>query len=260
MGGWVFCEDGGPETGYAIEKRSVVFTHPDTGERKEVPLEKGMSKKELISKMTELGYPMGKDCPFEFFCEDEDMSWIKELLDKDFDRIQWQDRRQLMPQEKINIETTATITEKHHRGIAKIAFNYMMYFRPSGITGFEESFKPLREFIRYGKGHPKNFVRMAKKDIIYGVGNYIALSDYGHIVTCSVDNFVSSFVHIFTGREPGHKPYQVLLGRYPHKIATFKENIGNWFKITKTDRASKDIGEILPLFSPTRVICNPSRF
>lgn len=241
-----------PETGHAIEKRSAVFTHPKTGQRMEVPIERGMSKKQLVSMMEEKGYP-GGEYPWEMFCSDEDKEWIKELLGTDYERIQWQDRRGLPSTDKIDIEAVATITDKHHRGIAKIAFSYMMHFKPLGITGAEDSFEPLRRFIRYGEGHPNNFVRMAKREIIEGLGKYVGLSDYGHIVTCSVGKIVTSYVHIFTGRELGHKPYEVCLGKYPLKVQALRENIGHWFRITKDCRSATDNGDIIPLFSPTRI-------
>ena len=76
----------------------------------------------------------------------------------------------------------------------------------------------LREFIRYGKGHPNKFVSYTKNMLLYGSDAGWRPRDYGHIVTCEVGNRITAYVHLFTGREMGHGAYKVDLGRYPFRI------------------------------------------
>lgn len=238
-----------PKTGLAIELDHVRFQHPETNQAVLIPVEKKTSRKELLEEMKRQGWI--EKGPFEIFCTNEKK---KELFQGDEDKMQWQDRRELPPAGRVDITSEMIITGRHHQAIAKIAFNYLMYFRPCGIKGDEDSFANLRGFIRYGKGHPKHFVRYTGKPILYEAGAGLGLIDYGHIVTCDVnEKRVQALVHLFTGREHGHGAYEVLLGRYPFRIIA-RERQGHWFRITAKPQDDEDTGEVIPVIAPTRIV------
>lgn len=241
-----------PKTGNAVELNQVNFHHPKTNEPVLIPIEKGMTRASLLEAMMQQGWI--EKHPFEIFCSDEDRSWIIGLFEKDADKIEWQDRRGLPAVGKVNVEAEMLITEKHHRAVAKIAFTYLMYFKPCGITGREETFSELRAFIRYGKKNPNHFVRYTGKDVLYEAGDGVALVNYGHVVTCDVSkNGIRSLVHLFTGRELGHGAYEVNLGKYPFKVIT-SDRFGHWFRITSTPNDREDSGEVIPVLAPTRIV------
>lgn len=242
-----------PKTGNAVELNQVNFLHPKTNEPVLIPIEKGMTRTSLLETMKQQGWV--EKHPFEIFCSsDEDRSWIIGLFEKDADKIEWQDRRGLPAVGKVNVEAEMLITEKHHRAIAKIAFTYLMYFKPCGIIGREETLSELRAFIRYGKKNPNQFVRYTDKDVLYEAGDGMGLANYGHIVTCDVsENGIRSLVQLFTGRELGHGTYEVNLGKYPFKVIA-TDRFGHWFRITSTPHDKEDAGEVIPVLAPTKII------
>lgn len=240
------------KTGLAIELNQIRFQHPQSEETILIPIEKYMKRDRLLEKMKQQGW--NNKHPFEIFCSNDDKPWIMRLFAKDAVKIEWINQEGLANHGQINIEAEILITEKHRRAIAKIAFTYMMYFKPCGITGFEDSFSEIREFIRYGNSNPNLFVKYIRKDILYEVGNGVGLIDYGHIVTCNVKpNGVYSLIQIFTGREQGQGTYEVNLGKYPFKVKT-KDRMGHWFRITSDLKDKEDKGEVIPLFAPTRIV------
>ncbi|OVE80594.1 hypothetical protein BVY03_05885 [bacterium K02(2017)] len=246
-----------PKTGNAVELNHVAFQHPETNETKLIPTDKEMTRSSLLETMKENGW-VDKH-PFEIFTSDEDKSWIIELFGKDADKIEWVDNSGLKPVGKVNVESEMVITAKHHRAIAKIAFTYLMYFRLCGITGFEDTFSEIRNFIRYGKGKPNDFVRYVKKDILYEAGNGMSLVDYGHIITCDVSKkCVLAQIQLFTGREHGHGTYEINIGKYPFKIIA-SEVLGHWFRITSKVTDKEDAGEVISIQAP-KYIQPPSQY
>lgn len=238
-----------PKTGCAIESDQVRFQHPETKQAVLIPVEKKTSRKELLKEMKRQGWI--EKSPFEIFCTDEKK---KELFHGDEDKMQWQDRRGLPPAGRVDMTSEMTITTRHHQSIAKIAFNYLMYFRPCGLKGDEDFLANLRRFIRYGIGNPQHFVRYTGKPILYEASAGLGLIDYGHIVTCDVnEKRVHAFVHLFTGREHGHGAYEVLLGKYPLRISA-RERQGHWFRITSAPGDAKDAGDVIPVIAPIRIV------
>ena len=238
-----------PKTGMAIELDHVRFQHPETNQTVLIPVERKTSRRELLEEMKRQGW-IDKH-PFEIFCSSEKK---QELFQGDEDKMEWQDRRELPPTGQVNVSAEMLITGKHHQAIAKIAFNYLMYFRPCGIKGDEGVFAGLRAFIRYGKGNPNHFVRYTGKPVLYEAGAGLGLVDYGHIVTCDVNETrVQSFVHLFTGREHGHGAFEVGLGKYPFRIVA-RERLGHWFRITSNPSDKEDSGEVIPVMAPTRIV------
>lgn len=240
-----------PKTGNAVELNQVTFQHPETNQAVMIPIEKGTTRASLLETMQQNGWV--EKHPFEIFCSDKDKSWIIGLFEKDADKIEWVDKRGLPAEGKVNIEAEMLITEKHHRAIAKIAFNYLMYFKPCGITGYEDAFSEIRAFIRHGKKNPNQFVRHTEKDVLYEAGDGLGLVNYGHIVTCDVSKNIRSLVHLFTGREHGHGAYEVMLGKYPFRVKA-KDRFGHWFRITSSPDDKEDSGEIIPILAPTRIV------
>lgn len=233
------------------ELNQIIFCHPETGEWAHIPLTKTMSKQDLVKDIK--GKVGRTDLEFFISWAPEDKDWINKLLGDDAKRLDPVDMSGFQKFQRINVQTTFTITANHHRAIAKIALNYMMYFRMCAIKGDEEAFAEIREFIRYGRGHPNRFVRLTNRQVLLEAGAGIGLKDYGHIITCDVGKAVMSQVHLFTGREHGHGTYEVSLGRYPFKIID-QDRGGHWFRITSTPEDRKDTGEIIALEAPLRII------
>lgn len=240
------------KTGLAVELNQIRFIHPDTNEPVIIPIEAKMTRDSLLENMKQQGWV--EKHPFEIFCSEEIKSWIAEIFKKDSDKIEWRDQRELTTTGNVHIESKMLITDKHHRAVAKIAFSYLMYFKPCGITGHEDVFAELRAFIRYGKGSPGRFVRYVDKNVLYETGDCCGLVDYGHIVTCDIGkNGVESQVQLFTGREHAHGSYRVGLGKYPFRVQC-EDRFGHWFRITSTRESKEDSGEIIPLVAPRRIV------
>jgi hypothetical protein len=51
--------------------------------------------------------------------------------------------------------------DEYCRAVAKMAFHYLLKFCPF-MTGREEGFKPVREFVRHGEGNVLDFVRITR--------------------------------------------------------------------------------------------------
>ncbi len=241
------------EKGELRERLSFQFIHPEAQKVISVSINPEMTSESFREAIKAAGYP-GGEYPGEFFCDDEDRQWIDRLLCEDVTKMKWEDRRQLTDKETIEVEAEMTITPQHNRAIAKIAFNHMMYFQPMDLKGLEPEFENLRRFILHGIGHPQDFVRYVKGDVLSDLSYGRALADYGHLVTCEVGpRLVTAKVQLCTGRTLGYGYYDVTLGKYPFAIYRGLGRIGHYFRITSAPTDKRDKGEVMKLFSPTRV-------
>jgi len=234
-----------PHTGLMRDCSQMVFINPTSGQWEHIRLEKGMKKEDLVA---EIKRKAGRtDIEFNILYDEKlDVGWLKPLLGDDYNRITLVKEGQADYHEKIDTTGIFTITEKHHRAIAKIAFNYMMVQRVCGISGYEYEFEAVRNFIRYGKGHPNDFVRLTNEHVLENADIGWRPGEYGHIVTCSVNKIVYSCVHLFTGKL-SHGTYKVRLGRSPYTLIQCSDTVAHWFRITSRPKDDKDSGEIIPV-------------
>lgn len=242
------------EKGELRERLSYQFTHPDTLKTVSVPINSEMTNESFREAIRNAGHP-GGNYPGDFFCDDKDRPWIEKMLGEDAKKMAWEDRRIRPDKEAIEITAEMTITPRHHRAIAKIAFNYLMHFSPLGLTGAEPAFDKVRQFIRYGSGHPRGFVRRVEGDILEGLDYGLALANYGHLVACEIGpKVIKARVQLCTGREMRNGCYQVFLGQYPFAILAGDDRVGHYFRITSAPSDSKDQGDVIPMVSAKRII------
>lgn len=239
-----------PNTGHGAELNQIILKHPKTQEWITIRLTKDMTKKKLVDQIKEAGGNLKGN--YFLSWDPDDVEWIERLLGDDFKRIQTINADNIPKYQKTQIHAVFQITDKHPRAIAKIAFTYMMYFRPCGVTGHEKAFEGVKRFIRYGKIHPETFVRYTNEPILQEAKAGFGLIDYGHIVTCGIEKNTTALVHLFTGRETGHGAYKVFLGKYPLSIIA-NESIGHWFRITSKPEDKNDSGEVIRLLIPKRI-------
>ncbi|MBK8232378.1 MAG: hypothetical protein IPK72_17785 [Candidatus Eisenbacteria bacterium] len=146
------------------------------------------------------------------------------------------------------------MTDRHHRAVAKVAFNYLMYFSLLGMSGDEGSFSAVRDFIRCGKRDPEDFVKIVRGDVLADAGAGRNTREYGHLVGVLIGSPVVARVQFCAGRELGGWHFAVRLGDYPLRVAMPPESRGHFFRITSEPSDRADAGEVIELDSITRII------
>lgn len=103
------------------------------------------------------------------------------------------------------------------RGIAKLAFHYLLRFDGT-VTGAEDEFRPLREFIYSGSGSCQSFVDLASRSFVMSPRRGVTPSGVWHALMAesSSDGILRVRVALFQGHPfYGVDPHKVTLGRDP---------------------------------------------
>jgi hypothetical protein len=248
-----------PSSGLATELRAITFDHPGTRSRAAVRLTEGMTGDGLRRTLEGAGCP-GIGHAAEVSCSDNDQDWVADLCRAAGLRIDWVQQRAAHDGQQVRLQAHPTMTDRHHRAVAKIALNYVLYFALRGLSGHEDALHAVREFIRFGRGSPEDFVLRTPRPAIEGVGSGRALKDCGHVVTGLVGPEVTAQVQLFTGRDFPQGTYQVRLGRYPSRVITPPAGRGHFFRITSSPEDEHDAGEVIELQSIVSIAPVPFRF
>lgn len=236
-----------PKTGKAKDLCQIEFEHPESGEWHSIPLTESTTKQDVVEQIQKFGGSLDGD--FVITCDDEDRVWLDSLLLalNPVKKVQWTHRSDIETSrnETISVTVETQITEKHQRAIAKIALNYLCYFRPAELTGYEPVFDPVKKFIRFGNQDPRQFIRIVNHDPISSSHRF-SPKHYGHVLTLEIDQYIKASVNLFTGRDMEHGYYQILFGKNPYRVK-FKTAIGHFFRILSDHKSDSDIGDVIEL-------------
>jgi hypothetical protein len=102
-----------------------------------------------------------------------------------------------MVAENVRSELRITLPLEYARAIAKIAFHYVLKTDPH-MSGHEEAFKPIREFIRHGVGNHQDFVDLNGRPFVAdpgyqfrGIHHFLFVeSDREHLIKVRLQFFV----------------------------------------------------------------------
>jgi hypothetical protein len=133
-------------------------------------------------------------------------------------------------------EVTWAIGQVIYRGIAKIAFNYFTYWAGSK-TAMNESFNPIREYIRYGRKTAYPVVIIIEKAIL-GDEPIVGKRRLGHLLTIDWSKNKRSIVaqvSLFN-----FMTYSVIIAK-DFQDKTFSLRKGNFFNV-----ANQEIMELSP--------------
>ncbi|MCI0441779.1 hypothetical protein L0152_01015, partial [bacterium] len=162
--------------------------------------------------------------------------------------IQWEDCDPETGEREAVIDIQ--VSERYFRALAKIGFEYMLYFEPHGITGYEPAFDPIKNYIRHGVGKFDAFLKKHEKGIIPYVGPEYntELTHYGHVLAFEVNSQRAiARVELFTGKSAGVGQWVISLGKCPYSLYIPSLSIGHWFKIDSGIGDANDSGEVVEL-------------
>lgn len=141
--------------------------------------------------------------------------------------------------------------ERYFRVIARIAFYYYLEFNEIGHRGSEPIFKPIRDFILYGKGKIADFI---SKHEGYFVNNPEMASTFGHIFYSEVTS--KSIIvreQLFIG--PKHNPpyYKIIISKNPFLIEIPRQVFGHNYSYLPLDQEREYSGTIHKLAVANRI-------
>jgi len=141
-----------------------------------------------------------------------------------------------IPQQLFAVE----ITPNYLRALCKIGFHYALKYI-STITGGEEAFRPLREFIRDGSGDGQQFLNSCKA-ATYSPG------PPGHCLTvvAKPDNDIIVNMQFFVGCKSALPQWQLTLGPNPRRLHG-TQVFSHLFAYTQETDGRLRGGEVIPL-------------
>jgi hypothetical protein len=144
-----------------------------------------------------------------------------------------------------------TYDDRYFRGIAKIAFHYYLAFNEIGHIGSEPIFKPIRDFICYGKGKTDDFISKHKG---YFVKNPEIASTFGHIFYSEVTSgSIVTLEQLFVG--PGYNPpyYKIIISKNPFLIEIPRQAFGHNYVYLPHDQRKQYDGTFHELAIANRI-------
>jgi hypothetical protein len=128
------------------------------------------------------------------------------------------------------IKTTGSLTydDRYFRGIAKIAFHYYLAFNTMGHWGNEVIFKPIRDFVRHGKGKVEDFISKHKGYFVENLKQGWSPPTYGHFLYSELTNkSIITKVQLFLGPEYDPPYYEIILATKPLSIEISRQVFGH---------------------------------
>jgi hypothetical protein len=144
-----------------------------------------------------------------------------------------------------------TWDERRFRAIAKIAFHYYLAFNEIGHIGSELIFKPIRDFVCYGKGKANDFVSEYKGCF---VKNPEIVSTFGHIFYSEITSkSIVTVEQLFVG--PGYDPpyYKIIISKNPFLIEIPRQVFGHNYAYLPHDQRKQYDGTFHELAIANRI-------
>ena len=158
---------------------------------------------------------------------------------------------QIEPGHRVRTEAALPITQTYARGIAKIAFHYLLAHTERVFTGHEPAFDDVKRYITTGEGF-ENRIALTALPIVEDLRHPGALKYYTHTVQATVayDEIVVR-VQLFAGPDVLPPSWVVRVARNPSYIYT--ESFGHAFVLTG-DAADGHQGEMSELANISHIV------
>jgi len=155
------------------------------------------------------------------------------------------------PGYRVRTEAVLPITHMYMRGIAKIAFHYLLAQTERVFTGHELAFDDVKRYIRTGEGF-ENRIALTALPIVEDLRHPGALKYYAHIVQASVDHDeIVARVQLFAGPAVLPPTWVVRVARNPSYVYT--ASFGHAFVLTG-DTGDGHQGEMSELTSISHIV------
>lgn len=154
------------------------------------------------------------------------------------------------PGQVVSVSASLPITQPYARGIAKIAFHYLLaHLRV--FTGHESAFDDAKRYIMTGEGF-EGQIALRTDPIIGDLRRRAVLRHYTHLIQASVSfNEIIVRVQLFAGPAVSPPMWVVQVGRNPSRIYT--GSFGHAFVLTG-DAGDGHQGEMVELASVSRAL------
>jgi hypothetical protein len=137
--------------------------------------------------------------------------------------------------QKADVRFEAGISAAYLRGMAKVGFHYYLWTSPIH-TGGEFLFQPIRQFIRYGEGDWRSFIRLTAPHFIAPLAEGKAPIRFSHFLgVWKTGNTIVSAVQFFVGPNHVGPPSLILLGNTAkfieprcHWVGYYGEKVDNY--------------------------------
>jgi hypothetical protein len=135
---------------------------------------------------------------------------------------------------------TSELTPRYFRALAKIGFHYALRYIPT-ITGNEDSFRPLREFIRHGVGEPGQFLSSSQH-----------VSDPagppGHVLTAVAmpDSMIVVNMQLFSSCKTRLPQWRLILGPNP-TVLHVEQSSAHFFGYVRDEKGRLVGGEAIEM-------------
>jgi len=154
---------------------------------------------------------------------------------------------QMEPGHRVRVETTLPITHRYTRGIAKIAFHYLLAHAGNIFSGHESVFDDVKRYIKTGEGFVGRIALMRQPI----VAESDRLAYYAHVVQVTVgyDQIVAR-VQLFVGPDVQPPSWVVRLANNPAYVYT--GSLGHAFVLNGDAEGDGHQGEMSGLWSIPR--------
>ena len=237
--------------------RQIVFQHSIAGIRP-VRITDAMrnSPAVLLARLRKLGLAGAK--PFQAYADPEDIPWVTELVVAAGGAPpSW--TTATLPEGRIQLAATVTVTGAYFRAIAKIGFHYALSVFPD-LTGMEPELSGIKGFIWEGTGDADRLVRQRKDQFVANFNASERPTEWMHILAVRRTYMaITAYAQFFAGPRSLPPSYEIRVGRNPARLHATAETKAHLFVITHP-HASDFVGvvedaqpanRILPVFNRT---------
>jgi hypothetical protein len=237
--------------------RQIIFKYSTAGTRS-VRVTDAMrdSPAVLLARVRELGLAGAR--PFQAYADPEDTPWVSELVvAAGGDPPSW--ATATLPDSRIQLAATVTVTSAYFRAIAKIGFHYALSVFPD-LTGMEPELSGIKGFIWEGAGDADYLVRQRKDNFVANFNAGERPTDWMHILAVRrTYTAITAYAQFFAGPRSLPPSYEIPLGRNPARLYATADTKAHLFVITHP-HASGFVGivedaqpanRILPVFNRT---------
>jgi len=179
---------------------------------------------------------MTKSRPVQAYADPADMAWMGDLVVSCGGAPPaW--TQATLPEARIELAGTYTVTGAYLRAIAKIGLHYALSVPPE-LSGMEPEFAEIKELIWSGAGDPDRLVRQCEDQF---VGNFKAWerpTEWMHILSVHRTYMaITVNAQFFAGPQALPPGYEITLGRNPARLDVRPETKAHLFVITEPDAA-----------------------
>jgi hypothetical protein len=183
--------------------RQVVVRTPT--EVKSIPLPKGWSAEQFAAAVKARG--LEGTTPLEVYLDDDEKpdaatGYLRSMLQPVFGKfgaVNVFGGGRVADGPVRQIPGSADISTRYFRGVAKVGFHYFLW-ASNIFRGDEPCFEPMRQFIRYGEGHPDSFVEFNQPPVLPELAEGKRLAAVTHMFLARLEaSAVWASLHFFLG-------------------------------------------------------------